>query len=153
MKSCMTQYCSFYDVNSIYSCNRNVADYRPIHQSCQNYTAMKGDKMQYADYKKVILSEEISLDAEALIEPLKDIARSKGVGSGQVDEIEWRAASVIRQLLFERSRGRTIQGAPVHGIAPECNCEEMHLERTGWGSFGSAQLMGIKDDKGGKDVI
>lgn len=46
MKPCITQHCSFHDINSTYGCNRNVADHRPISESCQNYTTMKGSEMK-----------------------------------------------------------------------------------------------------------
>ena len=46
MSKCITQHCSFHDIYAFYSCNRNVADDRPISESCPNYTTMKGGKMK-----------------------------------------------------------------------------------------------------------
>jgi len=55
---------------------------------------------------KVILQDEVASDAYKLCEELKNQAIRIGPGSGAVDRIEWKAASVIRQLLYERSELR-----------------------------------------------
>lgn len=64
------------------------------------------------NYDKVILHEEVSINAKKLCEELYEQAREKGPGSGAVDHIEWKAANVIHKLLTER-----------------CTCGLTYLER------------------------
>lgn len=51
--------------------------------------------------RMVIINEEISIDAYDLCNQLKDQARSMSSGSDCIDRVEWKAANVIKRLLYD----------------------------------------------------
>ncbi len=75
---------------------------------------------------KVILDAERSLDADKLCNQLRNKARELGPGSGCVDRIEWKAASVIRELLREREQSWTDSSDARMGVmeVSDLKCKE-----------------------------
>ena len=59
-------------------------------------------KVNSFKFNRVVLQDEVAVDANHICEQLKDKGLSYCYGSGVVDTLEWKAASVIRKLLVER---------------------------------------------------
>jgi len=88
---CATKECLYHNDGGTYSrCCKSISIV-----DCIDYTTKK-------DLNKVVLDPERSLDADKLCDQLREKARQLGLEDGTVDCIEWKAASVIRQLLLER---------------------------------------------------
>ena len=89
----------------------------------KGWLSVKKVKGESVEFNKVVLQPENSINTQELCEQLREQAREARTGSGAVDALEWKAASVIRQLLRERAESYTIQG---HKGA-ECNCAKQEV--------------------------
>lgn len=103
MKRCMTQQCSFYDINTSHSCTQNIG-------SCQNYTTMKEEDMKR-------YNPRIVYPIDAIIDLDKCDTEFNEDPDGEW--VRWEDIKGILQYK-DQLKGYTLEPAGL-----KCNCEEM----------------------------